>query len=64
VPGGGGDVNCELRHSPLAPRASLRFTLTLRLKAPGALQVYVSDFMTTKDGDRRNDTAVVVTSVR
>ena len=64
VPGAGADVVCERRHPALASGRSLRFVLTARLEAPGNLQVYVTDFTTTKDGDRRNDTAVVVTRIR
>jgi len=64
VPGAGADVVCELRRPPLVRGGTLRFVLTARLEEPGRLQVYVSDFTTTQDGDRRNDTASVVTLVR
>jgi hypothetical protein len=57
-------VTCELRRSPLARGGTLRFVLTARLEEPGRLQVYVSDFSTTKDSDRLNDTAAVITRVR
>jgi Domain of unknown function DUF11 len=64
VPGAAPDVTCELRRPPLAAGDTLRFVLTARLEEPGSLQVYISDFSTTKDGDHRNDTAAVVTRVR